>query len=114
MIHRILIAVVAFTIAAYASPASAAPRHETRETTSVAVRIADLDLAKDHDVAVLMRRVGRAADRVCGGRPSSTTFPQERRAFRICRAEAIGPVVSALEERYWTVQWAANATRPLG
>jgi len=114
MIQRFLVAVAAFVMAAYANPASAEPRHIPSQTVSVAVRIADLDLTRDRDVDLLMRRVGRAADRVCGGRPPAYAFLQERRAFRACRAEAIGPVVSAIEERYWTVQWASLATHPRG
>ncbi len=108
------IAVVAFVSAVSAPSASAAPAQSVRSETWVSVSITDLDLSTDRGVAVLMRRVGRAADKACGGRPPATAFLEERRAFRRCRADAIGPVVAALDQRYWTVQWAGLAPRPMG
>jgi UrcA family protein len=92
-------AIVAFT----AAPAIAGP---------VAVRHADLDLAKPADRAVLDRRIARAVEAVCGSYFQAT--PEEERDITACRAGAIadlGQVKDALIARAGTAGTTAVASR---
>ena len=102
-------------LGALQSPAHAAnPRRPSHAAASITVSFADLDLATEAGVTTLMRRVGRAADKVCGGRPPSFAHIEERRAFRACRTLAIGPVAAVFEPWRAPVQWASASARIAG
>lgn len=73
------------------SARAAAPAPE-----SIAVRYGDLDLGDAHDAQLMLRRVKRAADRVCGADIASQ-YRAEIRRFKSCQQSTIATAVVNLD-----------------
>jgi UrcA family protein len=76
-----------------AAGASAAP-DPTAETSSVHVRVADLNLSSETDARVALRRITRAADTVCGDE-AGTRDLQRRAAFDSCVRGVVDSTVAS-------------------
>jgi UrcA family protein len=83
-----LIAAAVFALAAMPSLAQAATP-DGYETMSVRVMTEDLNLYTEAGAKAFLKRVDRAVDRACGGRPAyGPGMEGPRRHYRECRAEA--------------------------
>ena len=85
--------------AALASTAQASAERE--RVASVAVPVADLDLARERDAELLLERLQTAAWRACGGdprrHPSYQVMPSYvREVFAECRDDAVAQAVAEL------------------
>ncbi len=75
---------------------TAAPAFAQVETpAAVTVRADDLDLSTAQGAQRMLRRLERAADRVCG-LSIANSFPSQRDEFRSCRAATIATSVNQL------------------
>jgi UrcA family protein len=103
-IKSVLFAAVAVAVAVsvFASCAFAAPPVEKMESVGrVQVSYHDLDLQKEADARVLLKRLERAAYRACGGNPklylSYRVIPDRTvEVFKECREEAVARAVAAV------------------
>ena len=83
-----------------AGPALAAttiePAMAAEQTPKVTVHFADLDIGTDHDAAVLMTRLEKAALEVCGG--SEFSVPDYRHAIQhsACYRQSVDQAVDAV------------------
>jgi len=92
--------------AAFSAGAARAAPSPIAETTTVHVRVADLDLQSEAGARVALRRITRAADAVCGDEADSRDL-QRRAMFETCVrsvvdatvASARSPVFAALNGR---------------
>jgi UrcA family protein len=94
--HTSLLALLASLAAAallvvFAPPAAARPHSERTR-----VHVSDLDLSTDSDAARMLRRIERAADRMCAETTISVPDPRVRAAFKECRAATIATAVAEL------------------
>ena len=63
----------------------------------VAVRYGDLNLKDERDVAILLDRIGRAAEQACGGRPASLYELDDsylRQQYHRCHSDAVARAVA--------------------
>ncbi len=94
------------TMAPAARAASPAPE-------SVAVRYGDLDLRDAHDAQLMLRRVKRAADRVCG-EDIAVQYRAEIRSFKACRQSTIAAAVVKLDAPLVSAHYVAQYGAPAG
>jgi len=78
MIRTTIIAAVASIVFLAVAPAHASI-DPYKDRSTIVVKIADLDLGEARDQAILMRRVDRAARRICD---AEVTFGQRRQCAR--------------------------------
>jgi UrcA family protein len=90
--HALGLSLAATALLACAQPASA---QRDDRSTSVVVRFADLDINHPAGADMLLGRIERAADTVCGGEPSNG-LEGEGRVYRQCRTDAITRAVDQL------------------
>ncbi len=75
---------------------------------SIAVRSSDLDLATVEGAQTMLRRIERAAERVCG-QSVAQRYPATRRAFETCRRATIASAVDGLNAPLVESQPASSA-----
>lgn len=78
---------------------------------SVTVRYGDLNLANTHGADLMLRRVKRAADRVCG-RDVAFQYRAELRRFKECRQASIAATVVELDAPVVSAQYIARYGQP--
>jgi|CXWL01.1.fsa_nt_gi UrcA family protein len=93
--HRLFKTVFVATLLASAPFASAAAEPFT---ASVAVRVADLDLDREQEVRVLLRRIERAADIVCG-ETVARRYHSTWSIYETCRRATIASTVGQIDSR---------------
>lgn len=99
-------------IAVTSVPFSAAAAPKAPELITERVSYADLNLSSDAGAQVMLSRLSRAADRVCGGRPDmGVGYHQKRRAWNKCRAGSLKEAVVQLGSAQVTQLYAADHPR---
>jgi UrcA family protein len=88
-----LAALAALTLTA--GPALAQPTQGDDGPRQAAVSYADLNLNSASGQAVLVARIHRAAEAVCGGEPDSRDVKAQM-AFRGCMKQTVGTAVAAI------------------
>ncbi|MGZ3276196.1 MAG: UrcA family protein [Caulobacteraceae bacterium] len=88
-----LAALAAVTLAA--GPALAHPAQDEDGPRQAAVSYADLNLDTASGQAVLVARIRRAAEAVCGGEPDSRDVKAQM-TFRGCMKQTVGTAVAAI------------------
>lgn len=78
---------------------------------SVAVRFSDLDLTDAHDANLMLRRVKRAADLVCGAE-IALQYRAGLRSFKACRRSTIAGTVVRLDAPVLSARYAARYGEP--
>ncbi|HLZ82876.1 MAG TPA: UrcA family protein [Caulobacteraceae bacterium] len=104
---RLTTLTVAAVTLACAAPVAA---QSLDDTVSVSVRYGDLDISKPAGAEVLLRRIDKAAVRVCGGKPDQRLLG-EHAAFEKCRAATIDRSVAALNAPMVTAAAGRSSSR---
>lgn len=74
---------------------------------SIRVSYADLNLDSDQGAKAFLKRVGRAAERACGGTPASGPIElRNMKAFNACKAEAMSGAVAQANNTLVSVRFA--------
>jgi UrcA family protein len=76
-------------VAFLSGPAAFAEHGDQPEREVRRVETADLDLTNSQDVEALLSRLRFAAARACGGPVPEVRTPEDRAAYRTCRADAL-------------------------
>jgi UrcA family protein len=102
-------AITALALAAALAPAALA--EVSVEQVSARVRYADLDMSRPDAGQDLLKRIERAARKVCAD--AIPRSPLMTRAVNACRAETVANVVRGLEISALTVAWSGSRTSVL-
>jgi UrcA family protein len=98
MMRRTIVAILA--LIGTISPALAQPAEgDITVQRTMTVRYGDLNLNDQRDVAILLERIGRAAEQACGGRPNSLYELDDthlRQEYRRCHDDAVTRAVTKL------------------
>ena len=98
MMRRTIVAI--FALVGTINPALAQPAEgDITVQRTMTVRYGDLNLNDQRDVAILLERIGRAAEQACGGRPNSLYELDDthlRQEYRRCHDDAVASAVDKM------------------